>query len=399
MKPVTTEKTAREKTAPERTGTGEAPAGTGVDGRSGPAPARVRRPRRLGGAGAPPGGTLRTLRPLPAVSLRYRPRTMAAAAGCLFAALAVGVLSVGSGEFPIGPAEVLRTVAGSGTPAQDFIVNELRLPRVIAALLAGAALALSGAVFQSVVRNPLGSPDLLGLTQGASTGALVVVITGGSSAALAGGAVAGGLLTGLLIFALAWRQGLHGLRLVLIGIGVMAMLTGVNGYLLTRAKLMEASRAVLWLTGSLDGRGWAEVTPLLIAVTVLLPVTVIGCGRALRMAEMGDDAAHALGIRVERVRLVALGSAVALASFAAACAGPVAFVALTAPQLAKRLTKAPGPNLVPAACMGAALLVCADWAAQIAFGARQLPVGVVTGLLGGGYLVWLLARQRRAGRL
>ncbi|WP_078843936.1 iron chelate uptake ABC transporter family permease subunit [Streptomyces albus] len=408
----------RNTAAPERSGTGEAVAGTaagggpgagaGTEGRGGRGAGRAagpggvpraRRPWRRGTARAPLGGTLRTLRPLPAVSLRYRPRTVVAAAGCLLVALAVGVLSVGTGDFPIGPVEVLRTVAGSGTPAQDFIVNELRLPRVIAALLAGAALALSGAVFQSVVRNPLGSPDLLGLTQGASTGALLVVITGGSSAALAGGAVAGGLLTGLLIFALAWRQGLHGLRLVLIGIGVMAMLTGVNGYLLTRAKLMEASRAVLWLTGSLDGRGWPEVTPLLIAVAVLLPVTVAGCGRALRMAEMGDDAAHALGIPVERVRLVALGSAVALASFAAACAGPVAFVALTAPQLAKRLTKAPGPNLLPAACMGAALLVVADWAAQNAFGGRQLPVGVVTGLLGGGYLVWLLARQRRAGLL
>ncbi|MBQ0986835.1 iron chelate uptake ABC transporter family permease subunit [Streptomyces sp. F63] len=390
----------RDAGAPERTGTGKAVRGTGSGGGGSSAgPAGTPRGRRRGAARTPLGGTLRTLRPLPGVSLRYRPRAVAAAAGCLLAALAGGVLSVGTGDFPIGPVDVVRTLAGSGTPAQDFIVNELRLPRVIAALLAGAALALSGAVFQSVVRNPLGSPDLLGLTQGASTGALVVVITGGSSAALAGGAVAGGLLTGLLILALAWRQGPHGLRLVLIGIGVLAMLTGVNGYLLTRAKLMEASRAVLWLTGSLDGRGWPEVTPLLIAVTVLLPVTVTGCGRALRVAEMGDDAAHALGIRVERVRLAALGAAVALASFAAACAGPVAFVALTAPQLAKRLTKAPGPNLVPAACMGAALLVLADWTAQNAFGERQLPVGVVTGLLGGGYLVWLLARQRRAGRL
>ncbi|GAA2447162.1 FecCD family ABC transporter permease [Streptomyces macrosporus] len=342
---------------------------------------------------------MRTLRVGPTLSLRYRPRALAAAVGCLLVALAAGVVTIGGGDYPMSPAEVLTTLTGGGTPSQDFIVNELRLPRVLAALLVGASLGLAGAVFQSVVRNPLGSPDMLGLTQGASTGALIVIVTGGSSAALAGGAVVGGIVTGLLIHALAWRRGLHGFRLVLVGIGVMAMLTGVNNYLLTRGKLMEASRAILWLTGSLDGRGWPELTPLLIALAVLGPVIVLGCGRALRMTEMGDDAAHSLGVRVERSRTVALGSAVVLVSFSAACAGPVSFVALTAPQLAKRLTHAPGPNLVPAACMGATLLVLADWAAQNLFAGRQLAVGVVTGLLGGGYLVWLLATQRKAGRI
>ncbi|MGK5446113.1 FecCD family ABC transporter permease [Streptomyces radiopugnans] len=342
---------------------------------------------------------VRTLRAGSALSLRFRPRALAAAVACLLAALAAGVATIGSGDYPMSPAEVLTTLTGGGTPAQDFIVNELRLPRVLAALLVGASLGLAGAVFQSVVRNPLGSPDMLGITQGASTGALLVVLAGGSSAALAGGAIAGGLLTGLLIHLLAWRRGIHGYRLVLTGIGVLAMLTGVNGYLLTRGKLMEASRAILWITGSLDGRGWPELTPLLIALAVLGPVVVLGCGRALRMTEMGDDAAHALGVSVERSRTAALGSAVVLVSFAAACAGPVSFVALTAPQLAKRLTRAPGPNLLPAACMGAAVLVIADWAAQNLFTGRQLPVGVVTGLLGGCYLVWLLATQRRAGRI
>ncbi|WP_031510475.1 FecCD family ABC transporter permease [Streptomyces megasporus] len=342
---------------------------------------------------------MRTLRVGQTLSLRYRPRALVAAAGCLLVALAAGVVTIGSGDYPMSPAEVLTTLTGGGTPSQDFIVNELRLPRVLAALLVGASLGLAGAVFQSVVRNPLGSPDMLGLTQGASTGALIVVLAGGGSAALAGGAVAGGLLTGLLIYVLARRRGLHGFRLILVGIGVMAMLTGVNNYLLTRGKLMEASRAILWMTGSLDGRGWPELTPLLIALAILGPVIVIGFGRGLLMTEMGDDAARSLGVAVERSRTVLLGSAVVLVSFAAACAGPVSFVALTAPQLAKRLTRAPGPNLMPAACMGATLLVLADWVAQNLFAERQLAVGVVTGLLGGGYLVWLLATQRKAGRI
>ncbi|GGV03604.1 ABC transporter permease [Kitasatospora herbaricolor] len=341
---------------------------------------------------------MRALRSAGGRSVLLRPRAVAVGAACALLALVVGVLALGSGDYPIAPADVLRTLTGGGSPAEDFIVNQLRLPRVVTALLVGAALALAGALFQSLVRNPLGSPDILGFTQGAATGALLVVVAGGSSLALAGGAVAGGLLTGVLIYALAWRGGVHGHRLVLVGIGTAAILTGVNGYLLTRAQLMDAARAVLWLTGSLDGRGWQDAWPLLAATVVLVPV-VLGCGRALRMIEMGDEAAGGLGIRVEPVRLTLLASAVLLASLAAAAAGPVSFVALIAPQLTRRLTRAPGPNLLPSMCTGAALLVTADWAAQRLFAGHQLPVGVVTGVLGGGYLVRLLATERRAARL
>ncbi|MFI5485992.1 FecCD family ABC transporter permease [Micromonospora echinaurantiaca] len=333
------------------------------------------------------------------VSLRLRPRALVVGAGCALLAAALGVLALGSGDYPMSAADVLRTLTGGGSPAEEFIVTELRLPRLVTAVCVGAALALAGAVFQSLVRNPLGSPDVLGFTQGASTGALLVVVAGGSSLALGAAAVAGGLVTGVLVHALAWRHGLPGFRLILVGIGVTAILTGVNGYLLTRAPLMDAARAVLWLTGSLDGRGWVNALPLLLALAVLVPVVFLGCGPALRMIELGDDAASALGVPVERVRLLLLGAAVLLVSLAAAAAGPVSFVALTAPHLARRLTRAPGPNLLPAMAVGAALLVGADQLAQRAFSGHQLPVGVVTGVIGGGYLVWLLATERKAGRL
>lgn len=333
-------------------------------------------------------------------SVRVRPRPAAVGLGVALLAMVMSVLLIGSGDYPMSPGQVLTTLAGEGHPADDFIVNEVRLPRVATALLVGCALGLAGAVFQALVRNPLGSPDILGFTHGASAGALVaIVVVGGGSATLAGGAVLGGTLTGVLIYLLAWRGGLHGHRLILVGIGVAAILTGVNGYLLTRANISDAGRAVLWMTGSLDGRGWEDVLPLLIALGVLVPVILLGCARALGMLEMGEDAAYALGVPVERVRLALLGSAVLLVAFAAAAAGPVSFVALTAPQLARRLTRASGPNLLPALCMGAALLVTADWLAQRAFPGHQLPVGVVTGVLGGGYLVWLLATERKAGRL
>ncbi|MBS2533690.1 iron chelate uptake ABC transporter family permease subunit [Catenulispora sp. NF23] len=334
-----------------------------------------------------------------ALSVRYRPRAVTATAVFAVVAFAAVVLTLGSGDYRIAPAEVLRTLFGGGTVADHFIVVQLRLPRVVTALLVGAALALAGAVFQSLVRNPLGSPDMLGFTEGAATGALVVVVAGGSSAALACGAVAGGVATGIGVYVLAWRRGVHGYRLILAGIGVSAILSGVNGYLLTKAQLMDATRALLWITGSLDGRAWADAVPLAIAMAVLVPVVLITCSRALHVMEMGDDTAAALGVSVERVRLTALVAAVLLTSFAAAAAGPVSFVALTSPQLAKRLTRAPGPNLIPSMLLGAVLMTCADLAAQHAIPGRQLPVGVVTGVLGGGYLMWLLATGRKAGRI
>ncbi|WP_037611932.1 FecCD family ABC transporter permease [Streptomyces albus] len=333
-------------------------------------------------------------------SVSYRPRALAVGAVCVVLAVVAAVLAIGSGEYPMAPGDVVRTLVGQGNPADAFIVQELRLPRTVTALLVGAGLGLCGAVFQAVVRNPLGSPDMLGFTNGAAAGALVVIVlAGGGSAFLAGGAVIGALVTGALIYGLAWKRGMHGYRLVLVGVGTTAILTGVNSYLITRADITDASRAVLWMTGSLDGRGWGDVLPLIVGMVVLVPLVLLGCARALRMMEMGDDAASALGIRVERTRLVLLGAAVLLVALSAAAAGPVAFVALVAPQLAKRLTKAPGPNLLPALFMGATLLICADLAAQRAFGDRQLPVGVITGVLGGTYLVWLLATERRAGRL
>ncbi|MFF9091421.1 FecCD family ABC transporter permease [Streptomyces sp. NPDC014991] len=333
------------------------------------------------------------------LSLRLDPRVLTVVVLVLAAALAAGIALIGTGEAGIPAADVLRTLAGNGTAYQDFIVNELRLPRVLVGLLVGASLGLGGALFQAVSRNPLGSPDVLGLSQGSTAGALVVIVlVSGSAAQVTVGALIGGLVTGLAIYLLAWKQGVHGYRLVLVGIGVNAIVTAVNGYLLTKADLVDAARAVVWMTGSLDGRDWDQVRPLLALCAVLVPLVLVNA-RGLRMMEMGDDVANALGVRVQRVRLLLMVCAVLLTATATAAAGPVSFVALTAPQLARRLTRSPGPNLVPSLCMGAALLVAADWVSQRLFGADQLPVGVVTGVLGGGYLLWLLVAERRAGRI
>ncbi|NUR64657.1 MAG: iron chelate uptake ABC transporter family permease subunit [Streptomyces sp.] len=317
----------------------------------------------------------------------------------LAAALAASVVLIGTGDFPISAGDVLRTLMGDGNAGQEFIVNELRLPRVLVGLLVGASLGLGGALFQAVSRNPLGSPDILGLGQGATAGALtVIVLFSGSAGEVTVGALVGGLGAGLAIYLLAWKQGVHGYRLVLVGIGVSAILTAVNGYLLTKSTITEAAQAVVWMTGSLSGRDWEQVWPLLWLCAVLVPL-VLGNARALRMMEMGDDVSHALGVRVERTRALLMVAAVLLTATATAAAGPVSFVALTAPQLARRLTRSPGPNLLPSLCMGAALLVTADLLSQKVFGADQMPVGVVTGVLGGVYLLWLLVTERKAGRI
>ena len=341
----------------------------------------------------------RVLRAPGGLSVRSDVRAITVVALLLLAALAASVLLIGTGDFPISAGDVLRTLAGGGNAGQEFIVNELRLPRVLVGLLVGASLGLGGALFQAVTRNPLGSPDVLGLGQGATAGALVmIVLFSGSAAQVTLGALVGGLATGLAIYLLAWKRGVHGYRLVLVGIGVSAIVTAVNSYLLTVSDLVDAARAVVWMTGSLSGRDWDQVWPLLGLCAVLVPL-VLANARGLRMMEMGDDVSNALGVRVERVRALLMVAAVLLTATATAAAGPVSFVALTAPQLARRLTRSPGPNLLSSLCMGAALLVTADWASQRAFGADQLPVGVVTGVLGGGYLLWLLVAERRAGRI
>lgn len=341
----------------------------------------------------------RVMRTPGGLSLRLDVRAVTVVVLLLLAALAASVVLIGTGDFPISAGDVVKTLVGNGNAGQEFIVNELRLPRVLVGLLVGASLGLGGALFQAVTRNPLGSPDVLGLGQGATAGALVmIVLFSGSAAQVTLGALVGGLVTGLAIYLLAWKQGVHGYRLVLVGIGVSAIVTAINGYLLTVSDIVDSARAVVWMTGSLNGRDWDQVWPLLGLCAVLVPL-VLANARGLRMTEMGDDVSHALGVRVERVRALLMVAAVLLTATATAAAGPVSFVALTAPQLARRLTRSPGPNLMPSLCMGAALLVTADWASQRAFGADQLPVGVVTGVLGGAYLLWLLVTERRAGRI
>lgn len=326
-------------------------------------------------------------------SVRLAPRALLVCAALALAGCAVAVAAVATGEYTLPVRDVLAALTGDGTPAADLIVSRLRAPRVVTGLLVGAAFGVSGAIFQSLTRNPLGSPDFIGFTAGASTGGILAVVAGGSAMTIAGGALAGCVTTAALVYALAFRGGVAGHRLVLVGIGVNALLLAVNSYLLTRANINDAATAGAWLTGSLSGRGWDHAVPVAVALAVLLPVAALAA-RPLRMIEMGDDAARAAGVRVEAVRAAAVAAGVLLSGTATAAAGPVVFVALAAPQVARRLTRSPGVTLGASALVGAVLLTGADLAAQRLLAPTQLPVGVLTAAIGGAYLALLLRKER-----
>ncbi|MFJ8433821.1 FecCD family ABC transporter permease [Kitasatospora sp. NPDC094019] len=351
-------------------------------------------PGAIDPAGLVPGLRIR-LGPL---RLRVARRPLTAGLGLLAALLAVGVAALGTGDFQVSPADVLRTLAGHGSGTTDYVVNDLRLPRLALGIVVGAALGLSGAVFQSLARNPLGSPDLIGFETGAATGALLqILVLGGGPFAVALGAVGGGFATALVVYLLAYRRGVQGYRLIVVGIAAGALLSSVNAYLMTEASIDEAQAAAVWLTGSLNGRGWEQFAPAAAAVGLLLPAVLL-MGRHLRLMESGDDSAKALGVPVERSRALLVVCAVLLAAVATASAGPVSFVALAAPQLARRLSGAAGVSLLPSALMGAVLLCAADLAAQRVLAPVQLPVGIMTAAIGGLYLVWLLSHEWRSGR-
>ncbi|MFJ9428739.1 FecCD family ABC transporter permease [Streptomyces sp. NPDC101490] len=331
-------------------------------------------------------------------SVRLQRRTLAVTAVLFAALVAVAGVTLTTGDFELTVGEVVQALLGNGSGAADFIVTTLRLPRLVTALCVGAALAVSGALLQSLTGNSLGSPDVVGFTNGSAVGALLVIILWhGSMTEIAVGALIGGLLTALAVHLLMVGRGLHGFRLVVTGIGVSALLLSVNSYLITRATWQEALEAQTWLIGSLGNRGWQHANAIGIAVLVLLPLA-FGLSRRLAMVEMGDVTANALGVGVARTRTALLVVSVALAAFATAVTGPIWFIALAAPQLARKATRSPGPALLPTALMGALLLTVSDVLAQRLFAPALLPVGTATGTIGGLYLIWLLVSESRKSR-
>lgn len=315
------------------------------------------------------------------------------------ATLVLALVGLRFGDDPMSLGEVLAAIAaGPDGGYPSTVVLLWRAPRVVGAICFGAALGIAGALFQTLTRNPLGSPDIIGFTTGAYTGAIIsVTVVGTAFMSTATGALLGGFATAVVVYLLAYRGGLSGFRLIIVGIGITAMLSAFNTWLLLRAQTEVAMAASIWGAGSINLVSWSAAAPVLITLAVLAPVVML-TAPSLRQLELGDDAARAHGVAVEPVRLLVLAVGVALTATVTAAAGPIAFIALVAPQVAHRLTRSAGLPLLGSALVGGMLLLLADLAAQFVV-PMPVPVGAVTVVVGGLYLIALLvveARRRRS---
>ncbi|MFG3700210.1 FecCD family ABC transporter permease [Micromonospora sp. NPDC047620] len=353
-----------------------------------PADRPTGRPRA--GVVALPGRSLVRVGP---VSVQIRRRSVLVAATLVVLLLGAGVLSLSLGTPYVAPVDVLRALSGAGTP-YDLVVFDLRLPRLVLAAVAGAAFGVAGTLIQSVARNPLASPDVVGITQGAGLAATVALTSGAAAAIVAPAALAGGLVAAALLFVLGARHGLAAQRFVLAGVAVAFALRALIEVVMLTADPIDGLRAQIWLIGTLAGKGWTEALWIAATLVALLPV-LAWAGWALNSTALDDDTARGIGLRPTARRIGLASTGVLAAAMVTAQVGAVDFVALVAPQLARRLVRAERPPLVCAALLGALLLVLADLAGRRLFAPTQLPAGVLTAAIGGPYLIFLLVRGRR----
>jgi iron complex transport system permease protein len=334
-----------------------------------------------------------------ALRLRARRRPATIIAALIGLVLIVAGVGVAIGSYSLSAPELVRTLFGQGSGIENLIVFRLRLPRVVLGALVGAAFAIAGALFQTLLRNPLASPDIIGVSGGASVAAAFgILVLGLSGAAISLAAFVGAIVVAAAIYLLAWRGGITGFRFVLIGVGIAFVANAVLGYLITRGEVNEATQALVWMVGGLGGAEWSGILVLAVALAVLLPCVGLLAPR-LRILQLGDEAAGGLGVGVERTRLAVILVAVILVAAATAFAGPVAFVAFVSAPIARRMLRTGGLALVPSALVGMLLVLASDLVAQhLLPGAGQVPVGIVTGIVGAPYLLWLLATANREGK-
>jgi len=294
------------------------------------------------------------------------------------------------------PGDVLRVLLGEDVPGASFTVGRLRLPRAVLSIAAGLSFGLGGVAFQTMLRNPLASPDIIGISSGASAAAVfAIVVLSLDGLAVSAFAIVAGLGIALLIYVLSFKGGVAGTRLILVGIGMSAMLHSVTSYVLSIAAAWDLQEANRWLSGSVNGASWTQTLPVFVAFAVF-GALLLGRSRELETLRLGDDTAAALGVRVAQTRVIVIVAATGMIAFATAAAGPIAFVAFLSGPIAARIVGRNGSLLIPGALVGAVLVLGADYIGQFALPSRY-PVGVVTGALGAPYLVYLIARTNRAG--
>lgn len=336
------------------------------------------------------------------VGVAWRPRALVVVVAALILLLVLVVAGIAVGSVTIPPADVVRTLLGGGTFAQRLIIVDLRLPRVLIGALVGICLGVAGALTQTFTRNPLATPDVIGVTAGASAGAVGAIVIGGGTfsvtdlllgSGIPAAATAGALIASAVVYGLGWRGGVESYRLILVGIGVGSVLTALTSYLLVRAQITEAAQATEWLVGSLGGTSWASVWPLLIATAVATPIAV-ACSASLGVAQLGDETATGVGLGVQKHRLLIIALAVVLTGAAVAAAGPIGFVAFVVPQIALRIAGSARPPLILSGLLGACLVLGADLIGRTVF-PWAVPVGLLTTVVGAPYLIWLLIRHRK----
>lgn len=308
--------------------------------------------------------------------------------------LALVLLALSIGDYPLSPARIWTTLWGGGERVESYVLFQVRAPRVVMAVVVGACLGVAGALLQALLRNPLASPDLLGISGGSSVAAVfVLLILGITGPVLAVAAFAGGMLVAALLLLAGRRVGDGGYRLVLAGIGVSFLSISIVGYLLARAKIELAASALVWMTGSLSATAWWQVLVVAAVGVATLPAT-IAAARWLPLTQLGAPTAAGLGVRPPTVRLVTVLTAVLLTAVTCAFTGPISFIALCAPAIARPLLGHGAVGIGSSALVGAALLTSADLVAQFALPGQSLPVGVVTGAIGALFLLWILATSK-----
>lgn len=334
---------------------------------------------------------------LTATGRRRRARRHAAVVlALLLLVVAIFAFSLCVGQTVTPPGDVLRVLIGENVPGASFTVGQLRLPRAVLAILAGLSFGLGGVAFQVMLRNPLASPDIIGISSGAGAAAVfAIIILSMRGPIVSIIAVVGGLGVALLVYCLSSRNGVAGARLVLVGIAVSAMLESIISYILSQAPAWNLQEAMRWLTGSVNGVQLGQAAPLVLSLVVFGGL-LVSRSQDLEALRLGDDTAAALGVRVSRTRIMIIIGAVGVIATATAVTGPIAFVAFLAGPIAARIVGGSGSLLVPSALIGALLVLGGDYIGQFLLPGRY-PVGVVTGALGAPYLIFLIVRVNRTG--
>ncbi len=311
-------------------------------------------------------------------------------------ALCCGMLYLGNTVYPVR--DIVRVLMGEEIKGAGFAVETIRLPRMLAGLFAGFAFGIAGNTFQTMLRNPLANPNVIGITTGSSAAAVFcIVVLHTSEAIVSVASVAAGLATVVLIYGLSRGRTFSIGRVILVGIGIQAMLSALISYLLLIGAEQDIPAALRWLSGSLNGSQMRELPSLMLTVAIFAPI-VVALGKHLSILELGEQSAASLGVSTDLTRVALIFGSVCMIAIATATTGPIAFVAFLSGPIAKRIVSVGFSNAIPAGLVGVALVLAADLVGQFAFSVRY-PVGVITGILGAPYLIYLLIRMNRKGDL